>query len=600
MFCLSYAANVNIYFQMVTDMKLDFPKQDLEPSDLLDSQYQKMVMEDIRLSARHDCKSVDSLLDLDSRILTTTLTKMMESESKESSHDKIEDIVNYVLEQASDTDSIELEKNVQRQRMLLREIKKFGKTLKDEVLDVKEIKKYVEKVLEMSREINLDVQNILDDTGTGKQDPEDAVMVLYVIIHQEKLHQEMKKTVEKLLPLLDLEERKDVVFKLEEHEKLIDKCAEKQLEHSEKKQPLERQKSTIEVAPTDRKFHSTLLDVERKLIDLLVSKNYPKKDKRSGKDFNEKNRRLEVIVKDLSDIKRELDGKLLEKGGLERVFRVKLLEIMLYQKLSVIDIEKDIREIEKKSGVDELENPKTVPDNMIENSKRLLVEKKEELDMKAEELLERLAIAIESKKRTLSLLPNEKDRMHMMFKVKLDQINVMEDLRKEMHDKSTERDHKSIREIVDKVMDIGGSIGEIIDAEPEDENKEKEYSLHPELMECFKAGHKQLVILDMIKRLIDDKIIKKAVAGDPVLEQCRLLRNKTEHLKRETIKELRKLELFLIMKGDEIPISETHFKHLMFTDMLKGVHEVFTCFSFVIMNSHHNLFYTCIRNFLHS
>ncbi|XP_053394079.1 uncharacterized protein LOC123525183 [Mercenaria mercenaria] len=549
-------------WKMVTDIRLDLPERNLEPSDLLDNEYQKQVQEKIRISVPEDGKELDSLLDLGSEVIRLAAKHIKKIQKPDSVDDIIEDSVNHVLQNSVNPDSKPLTDAVQKQRKILRDVAKLSRQPAYPE-KIKELLETLKNILKRSKLVTEEVSKKLDQTLRRDQKPEDSVQVLYLLIIKEKTYRKLMLTAEKMRPVLLQSEKSELETKLKEQVHDLEGIKDQQRKHSIDKQSSELQKSRIEIEPRDRSLHSKLLDLEQKLISLSKTMSKELKEGRTIRSIDSSKSQIKEIDEVSRDVKDKLDVSLLENSKLDKMLRVKVLEVLLHQKQALIDLEKDIKSLEKKSRTIDPSSLKTQEDNLTDNLKRELVKLKEDLVMKAKEIARRLAIAIDAEKErksmNLHVSPENAERLATMVKIHVKQLQVLEDLNLKqpfpIHGIRKQPSKESVQKAVEGVKEDSRKIMDIIDKESRDIKAERKTLLSPMLIKSWKALSRQYGILEKIKEIAKDKIVTEAVNGGSDLMLLKKLKKETEQLQHDTVKNIRTTENLLKRRDPSRPDS---------------------------------------------
>ncbi|XP_060608001.1 uncharacterized protein LOC132760118 isoform X2 [Ruditapes philippinarum] len=554
-------------WKMVTDIRLDLPERNMEPSDLLDIEYQKQVQEQIKLTVTEDGKYLDSLLDIGTAVVTKAAKHLKKLYKPDSLDCVIEDSLNHVIQNSEGEDSKSLNDAVQQQRRILRDVTKLSR----QPADPKKIKDQLEtlkKLLRQYKSVTDKVSVKLRQTTKSDQKPEDSVKVLYIVVSKEKADKKLNKIVEKLRPLLLLRERKDLESKLRMHVLDLEWIKEHQRIHSMDKQSSELQKSRLEIEPEDRKLHSMLLDLEEKLITLSKKKSEDPKEKSSRSSIESRKKQIREIDDKSKDVRDKLDDTLLEKGMLDRMLRVKILEVLLHQKLMLLNIDKDTKLLEKKERTTDLRSFKTPDDNMDENLKKELVKLKVDLLRKSQAISRRLIVAInvekERKSSDVHIQPVDEDKLVALVKVEVKHFKVLESLQakdpSQMPDMRRLPSIESLERSMDEVKETNRQVMDLMDQELLDIKSERKPFFSTVLIKCLKSLSQQSVILERIIRVTKDKIMLEAVRGGPALVMLRKLKHESEQVRHDTIKSVLKIEQQLRKK--DLPVPDTHLDDL--------------------------------------
>ena len=545
---------------MVTDIRLDLPERNREPSDLLDIEYQKLVKEQIRISVTEDRKQSDTLLDLETAVVTKAAKYLKKLYKPDSLDVIIKDSLNHVIQNSQGDDSKPLNDILQRQRKILRDVTELSRQPADPN-KIKEQLKTLKRVLKESKSVSDKVSEKLHQTTRRDQTPDDSVKVLYIVLSKEKADMKLHKVVEKMQPLLLLSEKKELETELKQHEVDQEKIKEHQRRHSIDKQSSELQKSRIEIEPEDRRLHSMLLDLEGKLISLSKKKSDDPIERTTRKHIESRKREIREIDDISKDVKEKLDDTLLEKSKLDRMIRVKVLEILLHQKLTLLDIDKDIKLLERKERTTDIRSFKTPDDNLDENLKKELVKLKQELLMKSQAVSRRLIIAInvekEKKSSDVHVHPPDADRLVTLVKVQVRHLKVLEGLQLKdpslMPELKQKLSVESLKRLVDEVKETNRQVMDIVDQELVYVKSEGNPLLCPVLIKCLKSLAQQILILEKIKGMTKVRIILEAVQDRPILTSLEKLKLESEQLQHDTVKTVLELEQHLKKRDQPVP-----------------------------------------------
>lgn len=505
----------------------------------------------IRHSIGDNGKEIDTVLDPVSDIMTKAAKHL----KKVFQHDRldriIDDVIDYVMEKYTEEEGKTIKDLVQKERKMEKDVEQLRKgptNQKKARADKETLKRKVEK----TRSILDEISKQLERTPLGEQKPEHCVQVLYILASQVKTKEKLEKTAEKLSQFLAPEDQNDIASKIKELKAAIDELRVKQRKHSVSKQYPEKRKARIETKPDERAIHSELLDIEKKIITVT------EKPDKSGRA--DEARKLEEITDDVKNVKNKLDEHLLTEPKLDKMVRIKILEILIRQKLASEDIERNIADMQKDRRV----NPRTPQKPSTEEKRKQMLKQKDKLKKAAKDLSERLALAINEEKERNALInqlsTEDEEKMTDLMKIEVKQQKLMDKLAEK--DKEQMKDHKptseKLKEAADIVKETTEKLNEIIDKEKE-EKYHKEH-LCPVFIKSVKVLAKQSEIAKKYDELAKEKMKSLSATYERDLEAVREIKKDIENCKDEIEKLLKKAKD--VMKEEpKNKDRETQFSH---------------------------------------
>lgn len=505
----------------------------------------------IRFSIDDNGKGVDTLLDPVSDIMTKTAKHL----KKIFQHDRldriIDDVIDHVMEKYTQEEGKSIKDLVQKERKMERDVEQLRKGPTDQKkarADKETLKRKVEKIRSILDEISKE----LERTPLGEQKPEHCVQVLYILASQVKTKENLEKTAEKLSQSLAPEDKNDIASKIKELKAAIGEVRDKQRKHSVSKQYPEKRKARIETKPDERAIHSDLLDIEKKIITVTET---PDKSGRADEGW-----KLEEITDDMKNVKNKIDEELLTEPKLDKMVRIKILEVLIRQKLAAEDIGHDIADMQKDRRV----NPRTPQKPAEEEKGKQMLKQKDMLKKAAKDLSERLALAINEEKERNALinqLPMEgEEKMTDLMKIEVKQQKLMDKLAEK--DKEQRKDDRptpeKLKEVIDIVKETTEKLNEIIDKERE-EKYHKEH-LCPVFIRSVKVLAKQSEIAKKYDELAKEKMKRLSATDERDLEAVREIKKGIEKCKDEIEKLLKKAK-DMIKEEPKHEVGETQFSH---------------------------------------
>ncbi|XP_052777819.1 uncharacterized protein LOC128215141 [Mya arenaria] len=514
-------------WRLVMDMRLELADHDIKPSDILDIEYQKHIQHQIHMSISEDGKRIDSLLDLGSDFIDKASKQLKKLLKRDRLDEIIDDTINYMIQKTTDPESIHLQDVIQKQRRVEKEIDGLGRKL----IDIKYVKKVLDEVtmkIEKLEHILHKTEEMLDKIPEGDQKAEDAVAVLYIMDSQKKAEKKLDKIANKLAPYLSVAEIEDLEQKIGEQKKKLEEIQKKQQKHTIAKQPSEIQKSSLEVNPEEKDIYSHLVEVEKMLTTPAASKN---KDKPMTEYDEIKEKRMKDITDNLKLLKEKIDEKLLKEPRLDKMVRVKVLEILLKQKLVDNEIEKDLKELDKKIMISYISHGQSSIDNVYDVGRRSLLQQKAVLKKATKELAERLAISLQIEKGMKSQLAylkvGDKEAIDELKKMELKQIQHLENLKKK------EISPEDLMKLMDDLKKSKDKIKKIIDSQ-EKSIKDKEASVTSPVVEKSLKSLVQLSqLLEKVDKAAKDKMKEKMIEGRQYGEDYKQIKRDTQEIKSE-------------------------------------------------------------------